>query len=169
MKSPRALRARPPFSKGANSDPPLEKAGQGRFRGLRYRGDLKPLARSLRSNLTDAERALWQRLRGKQIEGVQFYRQKPLGEFIVDFYAPAMRLVMELDGGQHFDEEAVARDATRDRVLDGLGLMVLRFDNRQVLAEIEAVLQRVHQVVCGRLRNPPAPSKSPLPAFFKGG
>jgi very-short-patch-repair endonuclease len=141
----------------------LKKGGQGGFHGLRYRSDLKPLARQLRSNLTDAERALWQRLRGKHIEGVQFYRQRPIGQYIVDFYAPTVRLVVELDGGQHFEADARADDGKRDEVLQSLGVHVLRFDNRQVLIEMEAVLERIHRVVCEKLRNPP------LPPFTKEG
>lgn len=62
---------------------------------LRYNPRLKTRARSLRTNLTDVERHLWNRLRGKQILRVQFYRQKPIGNYIVDFYAPAVRLVIE--------------------------------------------------------------------------
>jgi very-short-patch-repair endonuclease len=135
----------------------LKKGGQGGFRGLRYRSDLKPLARQLRSKMTDAERALWQKLRGKQIEGVQFYRQRPIGQYIVDFYAPAARIVVELDGGQHFEGDTQARDAQRDKALRARGLCVLRFDNRQVLTEMEAVLERIHRVVCERPRNPPCP------------
>ena len=65
-----------------------------------YRQDLKKLARRLRQQMTDAELKLWSRIRGKQICGVQFYRQKPLLDFIVDFYAPAARLVIEVDGAQ---------------------------------------------------------------------
>ena len=62
---------------------------------LRYNPRLKTRARSLRTNLTDAEKHLWNRLRRKQILGVQFYRQRPIGHYIVDFYAPAVRLVVE--------------------------------------------------------------------------
>lgn len=135
----------------------MKKGGQGGFRGLRYRRDLKILARSVRSNTTDAERALWQRLRGKQIEGVQFYRQRPIGQYIVDFYAPAVRLVVELDGGQHFEGEEQARDAQRDKTLRARGLCALRFDNQQVLTEMEAVLEQVYRAVCDRSKNSPCP------------
>ncbi len=107
--------------------------------------------------MTDAERALWQKLRGKQIEGVQFYRQRPIGQYIVDFYAPAVRLVVELDGGQHFEGEEQARDAQRDKALRARGLCVLRFDNRQVPTEMEAVLEQVHRAVCDRSKDPPCP------------
>jgi very-short-patch-repair endonuclease len=64
-----------------------------------FRQRLKKSARQLRSNLTDAEQALWKKLRRKQIQGVQFYRQKPLLDFIVDFYCSKAQLVIELDGG----------------------------------------------------------------------
>jgi very-short-patch-repair endonuclease len=70
---------------------------------LRYNPRLKGRARSLRANLTDAEQRLWARLRRKQILGVQFYRQKPIGNYIADFYAPAAQLVVEVDGSQHLD------------------------------------------------------------------
>ena len=66
-----------------------------------YKPTLKPLARNLRGNMTDAEQRLWSKLRRKQILGVQFYRQKPLANYIVDFYCAAANLVIELDGSQH--------------------------------------------------------------------
>jgi very-short-patch-repair endonuclease len=69
---------------------------------LQYNARLKTIARSLRANPTDAELRLWYRLRRKQILGVQFYRQKTIGNYIVDFYAPAAKLVVEVDGAHHF-------------------------------------------------------------------
>ena len=113
----------------------------------RYNPTLKENSRSLRANLTDAEQALWHRLRRKQIQSVQFYRQKPLLSFIVDFYCPAAKLVIELDGSQHFESEYQAKDQVRDEALAGVGLKVLRFDNRQVLLERDAVLAVIDQVV----------------------
>lgn len=97
--------------------------------------------------MTDAEQALWQRIRRKQIQNVQFYRQKPLLAFIVDFYCPAAKLVVELDGSQHFEKEHQARDQERDAALAALGLRVLRFDNRQVLLEMDAVLAVIDETV----------------------
>ncbi len=145
-----------------SSSPPFEKWGQGgflgeersrmtTFKGPTYRKDLKPLARQLRSNMTDAERKLWQRLRAKQLRGVQFYRQKPVGACIVDFFAPRVGLVIEVDGGQHFDDQGRATDAQRDGQLARLGLSVLRFNNRQVLHELEAVVERIDQVLIEKL------------------
>ena len=77
---------------------------------LPYGQNLKSPARELRSGMTDAEQLLWSRVRRKQILGIQFYRQKPIGPFIVDFHAPAAGLVFEVDGGQHFEDEHRRRD-----------------------------------------------------------
>ena len=116
-----------------------------------YRKALKEPARALRTNMTDAEQLLWYRIRRKQIQGVQFYRQKPLLSFIVDFYCPAAKLVVELDGSQHFEDDHQTKDQMRDAALAGLGLRVLRFDNRQVLLETDAVLAVIDEVVRGRV------------------
>jgi very-short-patch-repair endonuclease len=97
-------------------------------------------SRTLRSGMTDAEQLLWKRVRNKQVRDLQFYRQKPLLAFIVDFYCPKAKLLIELDGSQHFEEAHRAADAEQDAALTGLGLRVLRFDNRQVLTEIEGVM-----------------------------
>lgn len=112
-----------------------------------YRKILKEPARLLRSNMTDAEEVLWHRIRRKQIQGVQFYRQKPLLAFIVDFYCPVAKLVIELDGSQHFEEVHQAKDQARDDALAKIGLRVLRFDNRQALLETDAVLVVIDEAV----------------------
>jgi len=112
-----------------------------------YRQDLKKLARRLRKQMTDAELKLWSRIRRKQICGVQFYRQKPLLDFIVDFYAPSVDLVIEVDGGQHLQPEHQRHDTLRDERLEEIGLWVLRFDNLQVLQEIDAVVERIYDIV----------------------
>ncbi|MBI5658474.1 MAG: endonuclease domain-containing protein [Nitrosomonadales bacterium] len=137
---------------------------------VKYNRGLKTHARALRQCMTDAEQTLWSKLRRKQIHGVQFYRQKPLGCYIVDFYAPKARLVIELDGSQHFEQEHAQRDAVRDGYLQGVGLRVLRFDNLQVLRELEAVLGEVARVVGERV-NPNQNQKPnpPQPPFCKGG
>jgi very-short-patch-repair endonuclease len=124
---------------------------------LKYTPKLKGSARQLRQNLTDSERALWRRLRGKQLAGVQFYRQKPIGDYIVDFYAPQAKLVIEIDGSQHFEPQHAEKDKKRDEYLASLGLLVLRFDSRQALKETEAVLEVVYQTIQDRIKqiNPP--------------
>jgi very-short-patch-repair endonuclease len=105
-----------------------------------YNKELKLRSQKLRSSMTDAEIKLWSKLRRKQIHNLQFSRQKPIGNFIVDFYCPMARLVIEVDGGQHYLEQGMARDAARDNYLSGLGLKVIRFSNRDVLDNLDGVL-----------------------------
>ena len=119
-----------------------------------YNKNLKQPSRDLRSSMTDAEQLLWQRLRRKQILGLQFYRQKPILNFIVDFYCPAANLVIECDGGQHYTEEGLDADQNRDKALSELGLMVLRFSNSQILTETDAVVEQIYCVVEFRLESP---------------
>lgn len=94
---------------------------------------------------------MWSQLRRKQMHGVQFYRQKPLGEYVVDFYAPAIGLVVEVDGGQHFEHATKLADARRTDALRLMGLHVLRFDNRQVLLETESVLEEIWRFAVTRI------------------
>jgi len=110
---------------------------------LEYNATLKEPSRNLRRNMTEAELLLWTRLRRKQLQGIQFYRQKPIGNFIVDFYAPTAALVVEVDGSQHLEMEHRVRDELRDEFLAKRGLTVMRFDNRQVLCETDAVVERI--------------------------
>jgi very-short-patch-repair endonuclease len=119
---------------------------------LLYRKDLKIKSRTLRKNLTDSERILWSRLRTKQIMDVQFYRQKPIGNYIVDFYAPRANLVVEVDGSQHKREGNMQKDEARDLDLENLGLKVLRFNSREVIKETDAVLEVIYKVIGERLR-----------------
>lgn len=117
-----------------------------------YNKSLKRFSRSLRSNMTDAEQCIWQRLKGKQVGGVQFYRQKPLLSFIVDFYCPRAKLVIELDGAQHLETQHRNRDSVRDEELAKLEIKVLRFDDRQVLLETDAVMDVIFRTVHERLK-----------------
>ncbi|SDY31344.1 endonuclease domain-containing protein [Acinetobacter kyonggiensis] len=119
-----------------------------------YNKNLKLPSRDLRSNMTDAEQCLWQRLRRKQILGLQFYRQKPILNFIVDFYCPVANLVIECDGGQHYTDEGLEADRVRDEALAQLGLKVLRFDNGQVLNETDAMVEQIYYIVNLRLESP---------------
>jgi very-short-patch-repair endonuclease len=112
---------------------------------LPYNKELKEFARELRKNMTDAERVLWSKLRKEQIKGHQFYRQKILGNYIVDFFCPAARLVIEIDGGQHFSPEQVKKDWVRDGYLASFGLTVLRFTDTEVLKNIDGVIERILQ------------------------
>ena len=131
---------------------------------LRYNPDLKERARALRAQTTTSERELWSRLRLKQVLGIQFYRQKPIGDYIVDFYAPKVKLVVEVDGSQHLDSDYVERDAQRDSYLTSVGLRVLRFSNFQVLRELDAVVEVVFSAVAEDVGGNP-----PNPPLRKGG
>jgi very-short-patch-repair endonuclease len=121
-----------------------------------YNLSLKEPARKLRKAMTDAEQLLWYHLRGKQILGIQFHRQKPIGPYIVDFHAPAVNLVVEVDGAQHLDAEHLSADERRDLFLSNNGLLVLRFDDRQVLQETGAVLDEIFRA-CQERQIPPVP------------
>lgn len=108
---------------------------------------LKTYARQLRSNLTDAEQLLWFFLRRRQLCGIQFYRQRPIGKYIVDFYSYAAKLVIEVDGGQHFETAQQEYDRKRDLFLEQRGLKILRFNNLEVLQNIDGVLEAIHRVL----------------------
>src|SRR5262245_49715911 len=118
---------------------------------IRYRKSLKEISRRLRKEMTISELKLWQRLRRCQLQGVQFYRQKPIGPYIVDFFAPAACLVIEVDGSQHLEEDQRYRDKERDVFLNELGLLVVRFDNRQVLAETDLVIQVIGTAITSKI------------------
>lgn len=94
-----------------------------------YNKNLKQVSRNLRSNMIEAEQLLWQRIRRKQILGLQYYRQKPILNFIVDFYCLVANLVIECDGRQHHTETGQEADQHRDHALSELGLITLRFSN----------------------------------------
>ena len=111
--------------------------------------DLQPLARSLKRNMTDAERHLWQHLRGRQLGGVKFRRQQIIGSYIVDFVSMEHKLVVELDGGQH--AEQADYDAARTDFLNRAGYRVLRFWNHEVLTQTTAVLEKIAES-CGVLK-----------------
>jgi very-short-patch-repair endonuclease len=97
-------------------------------------------ANALRINMTDAERKLWSRLRNRQLLGFKFVRQEPIGRFIADFACREADLIVELDGGQHADNE---RDGQRTLELNGHGYAVVRFWHNDVLNNIEGVLQMI--------------------------
>ena len=110
---------------------------------LQYNKNLKELSRTLRRNMTDAEKLLWSKIRGKQLKGLQFYRQKIIGNYIADFYCPKTRLVIEIDGGQHYSSEGKEKDRVRDEYMTRAGITVLRFSDIEVLENLESVLEKL--------------------------
>ena len=112
---------------------------------LPYNENLKQHSRQLRKNMTDAERQLWAKIRMRQLKGYQFYRQKPIGDYIIDFFCPKAKLVIEVDGSQHSSEEMIENDRIRDEYISSLGLRVLRFTNTDVMAGIERVVEKIEE------------------------
>jgi very-short-patch-repair endonuclease len=98
-------------------------------------------ARRLRREMTDAESKLWSELRARQLDGVKFRRQVPIGPFIADFCAPERKLIVELDGEHHLEQEM--HDRERTRYLEHRGYRVVRFWNDEVLRELDDVLERI--------------------------
>jgi very-short-patch-repair endonuclease len=110
---------------------------------LAYNKNLKQYARELRKSMTDTENLLWSKIRGKQLKGCQFYRQKIIGNYIADFYCPGAKLVIELDGGQHYSSDGKEKDATRDAYIAGIGLKVLRFSDKDVFENLDGVIEKI--------------------------
>jgi very-short-patch-repair endonuclease len=93
--------------------------------------------------MTDAEIILWSKIRMKQLNNSQFYRQKIIGNYIVDFFCPKYHLIIEVDGGQHYSDEMLNADRDRDETLRSMGLTVLRFTNVDIFKNIEGVVTRI--------------------------
>ncbi len=117
-----------------------------RTRRIRTSAAVQQRAKELRQQMTPAEKALWQRLRAKRLNGLKFRRQHPLGPFIADFYCAAHRLAVEIDGGIH-DLQA-ERDQARTEQFEAYGYRVIRFSNAQVEQDIETVLAEI-AAACG--------------------
>ena len=115
------------------------------------------LQRALRNNMSDAEQALWNVLRGRQVSDLKFRRQHPFGDYILDFVCLENKLVIEVDGGQHGQQARY--DENRTQELQAAGFCVLRFWNNEVLKEIESVKEKIGLVV-QELQSQPPPSLS---------
>ena len=109
----------------------------------RTRERVRVRARELRKSSPDAEQAIWRALRDRQLDGYKFRRQRPVGRFFADFACIEAMLIVELDGGQHVEPEAMAADEKRTAELCRLGFQVLRFSDREALVEREGVLTRI--------------------------
>ncbi len=110
---------------------------------LTYNKNLKQYSRELRKNMTDAERLLWSKIKGKQLENCQFYRQKIIGSYIADFYCPKAKLVVELDGGQHYSCSGEEEDAVRDSYMASIGLKVQLISDRDVIKNLNGVMEKI--------------------------
>jgi very-short-patch-repair endonuclease len=111
---------------------------------------LRSNARSLRKNSTDLERILWSELRDHRLNGARFRRQVPIANYIADFMCHAAKLVIELDGGQHFSDDAEQADAARTSRIETQGFQVLRFSNLDVMTNRAGVLETIAAAVAAR-------------------
>ena len=107
----------------------------------------KDLRRKLRKNQTEAEKILWGKLKNHQMHGLKFFRQYGVGRYIVDFCCPAQKLVVELDGGGHAEEEIEKYDEERSIFIREQGFHVLRFWNTELFQNTEGVLQEIEKYV----------------------
>jgi very-short-patch-repair endonuclease len=115
-------------------------------------------SRVLRRNMTEAEKKLWSLLRLSQLGGYRFRRQHPIGRYIADFYCPTLKVVVELDGGQHADERQKLQDRTRSSWLQSKQIQVLRFWNSDVLSNPDGVLRSIAICLSARTNNDPHPT-----------
>jgi very-short-patch-repair endonuclease len=111
---------------------------------------LRSNARVLRKNSTDAERILWSELRDHRLNGASFRRQVPIAGFVADFVCHPANLVIELDGGQHFSNEAEKSDASRTVTIETQGFQVLRFSNHDVMTNRAGVLETIAAAIAAR-------------------
>ena len=114
-----------------------------RRRIIPYNSSLKPLARNLRNNSTLAEILLWQQIKNKQLGGYDFHRQKPLGNYIVDFFCNELMLAIEIDGSSHNDDEVALRDVIRQQEIEAMGVRVIRFEDREVKRSVEEIVETI--------------------------
>ena len=110
-----------------------------------YKPALKEIARGLRNNSTLGEILLWKKLRHKQLLGYDFHRQKPLDQFIVDFFCNELNLAIEIDGASHETNEAQEKDSARQKRLESLGVKFLRFKESDVREDMRTVLDTIEQ------------------------
>jgi len=111
---------------------------------------LRSKARELRKKSTDSERLLWSELRDHKLNGIGFRRQVPIKNYIADFVCHAAKLVVELDGGQHFSDQSEPADATRSAVIEARGFQVLRFGNHEMMTNRAGVLETIAAAVAER-------------------
>ncbi|OYQ35078.1 DNA methylase [Flavobacterium cyanobacteriorum] len=135
-----------------------------------YNPNLKDLARQLRNNSTKAEVMLWQKLKRKQMYGYDFHRQKPLDNYILDFFCYELMLGIEVDGYSHEFLEVYNKDVVKEVRMNDFGITVLRFSDSQVLKDIENVIRAIEQYITEYEKHTPNPSQEGnYIQFYTGG
>ena len=137
----------------------LRNGGNRTLDGFRYMRNASPelvqQAQALRKKATPAEQMLWEALRSRRFKGLKFRFQHPVETFVLDFYCPACKLVLELDGGIHENPEVAVHDALRTAWLETNGYRVIRFRNEDVYTNLPGVLEKIAYVAMPLPQNPP--------------
>ncbi len=128
---------------------------------ISYNPKLKELARQLRNNATKAEIRLWQKLKRNQMYGYDFHRQKPIDEYIVDFFCNKLELAIEVDGYSHEFIEVWKKDQKKTKRLNSLGVHVLRFSDYQVMNDMDNVLRAIEDYILTFEKNTKTPPSIP--------
>ena len=126
---------------------------------ISYTPNLKELARQLRNNSTKAEIILWQKLKGKQMYGYDFHRQKPIDNYIIDFFCHELMLGIEVDGYSHQIIEVFNKDVKKEGVMNMLGIHILRFSDEQVLKDTDNVIRAIEWYIVNFEEHTPDPSQ----------
>jgi very-short-patch-repair endonuclease len=121
---------------------------------INYKPELKELAKKLRKNSTFSEVLLWNKLKRKQMKGYDFHRQKPINNYIVDFFCEELMLAIEIDGETHFDQ--LKKDEIRQGNIEKLGISFLRFGDLQVKKNIAGVVMEIEDWICKHVRHTPS-------------
>ena len=122
------------------------------------RSSFKQRRKNLRNHSTKSEIILWQKIKNKQL-GVKFRRQYNIGYFIVDFYCHELKLIIEIDGSIHYEEEVSEHDKIRQRILENKGYIVIRYSNHKILDDIDSVVSNIMMAIQSlQLRQTPSPT-----------
>jgi very-short-patch-repair endonuclease len=114
--------------------------------------------KTLRKNLPLAEIILWDRLKGRQLEGYKFRRQYSVEDFVIDFYCPELKLAVEVDGDSHYTEDALLSDRKRQIEIETFGIRFLRFTNREIYENVEGILLKIEEQI-KQITSPTPPCK----------
>lgn len=126
------------------------------FELMHNRKYLKETRKELRNNATSAEAFLWKHLSKRKLKGRKFRRQQSLNNYIVDFYCPSEKLIIELDGEYHNNPETIEKDLLRDKHLEKLGFTILRFENKLVFDDLKGVLNTISENFNSYKSSPPS-------------
>ena len=119
--------------------------GTEKYNPLYNNKNLKEKRKELRSNSTSAEAILWKMLKGKQIEGKRWRRQFSIGNYIIDFYCPEIKLAIELDGNEHYTVIGKFNDERREEYLNSLGIKIIRFENKDIWCSTNLILETIRK------------------------